>query len=129
MSKSNVAAHILLVDDEAMIQDLLQGALEDGGFSVVLANDGRSALAILEREAPAISGLVTDINLGAGPTGWDVARQGRRLNAELAVVYMSGGSPHEWEAEGVPGSALVAKPFAPAQVLIALANQITRSGG
>lgn len=115
---------ILLVEDEPLIQDLIEGALEEGGFGVVVARGGREAIEILDRDASIISGLVTDINLGDSVKGWAVARHGRHLNPALAIIYMSGGSPHEWEAEGVPNSNMFVKPFAPVQILVALAAQL-----
>ncbi|MGE5500489.1 MAG: response regulator, partial [Ignavibacteriales bacterium] len=66
--------------------------------------------------------LVTDVNLGRGESGWDVARHGRELVAGLPVVYVSGDSGHDWQARGVPGSILVQKPFAPAQIVTAVAT-------
>jgi hypothetical protein len=35
---------------------------------------------------------------------------------------MSGGSAHEWTAQGVPGGVIVAKPFAAAPIVTALAT-------
>jgi CheY-like chemotaxis protein len=65
---------------------------------------------------------VTDISLGAKGTGWEVARRARELNPNLAVVYMSGDSAAEWHAQGVPQSVMVPKPFAPTQVVVAVAS-------
>jgi two-component system cell cycle response regulator CpdR len=103
------------VEDDPLIRDLLGLALEEGGFKVLLAEDGRIGLETLERGREAIVGIATDVNLGQGPSGWEIGREGRRLNPNLAVVYMSGGSAHEWESEGVPNSTILVKPFAPAQ--------------
>jgi hypothetical protein len=47
----------------------------------------------------------------------------------MPVVYMTGHSAHEWASKGVPDSIMVAKPFAPAQIIIAvstLLNQVDR---
>lgn len=115
---------ILLVEDEPLIQDLIEAALAEGGFGVVTASGGREAIEKLEQDTSAISGLITDIDLDDGLKGWEVARRGRHLNPNLAVVYMSGGSPHDCESEGVPNSNMLVKPFAPAQILVALAAQL-----
>jgi DNA-binding response OmpR family regulator len=123
MSTSADLPAILLVEDEHLVSDLLKVALEEGGFHVLVANSGQAALDILARER-AVAGLVSDVDLGIGPTGWEVARLARANSPQLAVVYMSGASAHQWEAEGVPNSTLLTKPFAPAQLLVAIAHQL-----
>jgi CheY-like chemotaxis protein len=55
-------------------------------------------------------------------TGWDVARHGRETNPDLPVVYVTASERHDWASRGVPNSVLIAKPFAPAQVLIAVSQ-------
>ena len=44
------------------------------------------------------------------------------LKPEMAIVYMSGGDGHEWAANGVPKSVLVAKPFVPVQIITAIST-------
>ena len=46
----------------------------------------------------------------------------------MPVVYMTGGSGHDWEAEGVPNSILVPKPFAPAQIISAVTTLLNGAG-
>ena len=45
---------ILVVDDEYLIADILSFALEDEGFMVVTASNGRKGLEVLDRERPAL---------------------------------------------------------------------------
>jgi CheY-like chemotaxis protein len=67
--------------------------------------------------------LVTDVNLGTdGMTGWDVARHAREINPSFSVVYMSGDSAEDWASQGVPKSIMLSKPFAPVQLVIAVAQ-------
>lgn len=70
--------------------------------------------------------MITDVNLGCRRTGWDVARRARELCPMIPVVYVTGDSERDWAAQGVPFSALLAKPFAPAQVVVALATLINK---
>jgi CheY-like chemotaxis protein len=49
---------ILVVDDEFLITDILVDALEEEGFRVLTAANGRKALEILDREVPAL--VLTD---------------------------------------------------------------------
>lgn len=113
---------LLLVDDEILITEMLQDALEDAGFNVITANDGDGAMAIVDDDSQPIRGLITDINMGESIDGWALARHARERQPDLPVVYMTGGAPHEWAAHGVPKSILVAKPFATAQIVTAIAS-------
>ena len=97
-------------------------ALEEGGFEVVVAGSGIEALSALDEMAERLAGLVTDIRLGSGPDGWEVARHGRELRPDLPVVYMTGDSAADWAVKGVPKSVLLQKPFAPAQLITAIST-------
>ena len=66
---------------------------------------------------------MTDINLGGDKlSGWEVARHAREINPDFPVIYMSGDSAEEWASQGVPRSIMLAKPFAPAQLVTAVAQ-------
>jgi two-component system cell cycle response regulator len=45
-------AKIMVVDDEFLLRSMLKDALEEAGYGVVLAEDGRSALALAKTELP-----------------------------------------------------------------------------
>ncbi len=123
------AVLVFVVEDEPLIQDLLGCVLEDAGFQVATAVTGEEAVGKLEEQAPLFNSLLTDVNLRPGKlTGWDVAKRARELNPGLAVIYMTGDSADEWRSRGVPNSVLITKPFAPAQVVTALA-QLLNAGG
>lgn len=113
---------MLLVEDEALVALALEAQLEDAGFDILIASRGDKALVELERENPGrFAGLVTDIRLPE-VDGWAVATRARELVPTLPVVYMSGDSGAEWAAYGVPGSIMLAKPFAAAQLTAAMAT-------
>lgn len=107
---------VLLVEDEADIRDLLESAFEEHGLPVRSAGADRAAYAILEKEARSFSLLVTDINLGEGTTGFDVAREARRLNPDIKVIYISGEVDRPG-AFGVDGGEMVCKPFTPTELV------------
>jgi DNA-binding response OmpR family regulator len=70
--------------------------------------------------------LVLDIKLGQdGIRGWHVARRARSLNPGLPVIYMTGGAAEEWAVHGVAKSIILAKPFAPAQLISAISKLLT----
>ena len=66
--------------------------------------------------------LVTDISLRGRIDGWEVAQQAREIDPQFPVVYMSGASAVDWPSKGVPNSIMLAKPFAPAQLVTAVSN-------
>lgn len=72
--------------------------------------------------------MLTDIQLGRGPDGWEVARHARELVPEMPVVYISGDSAHEWTARGVPDSIMVSKPFVDAQIITAVSTLLNQTG-
>jgi len=120
-------AILLLVDDDELIRDVLHAELGDAGFSLVAARNGVQALAELDTDASRFKAVITDINLGSGPDGWDVGRHARELVSDMPIVYISGDSAHEWASKGVPRSVIIAKPFAPAQLVTAVSVLINES--
>ena len=119
----DVAAPILLyVEDDLITQSVVEDALQEAGFQVLTTSNGADALDLLRVRNANFSGLITDINLGDGPDGWEVARIAREETGGMLVVYVSGASGHEWSSEGVPDSLMIAKPFAPSQIVDAVSS-------
>ena len=117
-----ISVLVVIAEDEDAIRILLKSSFEDGGFTVALASSRDEAIAAFEAKGDAVRALVTDINLGSKVSGWDVARHAREMNPDLPVVYVTGAEGHDWASRGVPNSVLIAKPFAPAQVLTAVSQ-------
>jgi DNA-binding response OmpR family regulator len=118
---------LFLVEDEKLVREMLEIAFTEAGFEVLLASSGEQALAELEIDATRFKALITDIKLGAGPDGWDIAHRARELVPTTPVVYMSGDSGHDWASKGVPKSILIPKPFAPAQIITAVATLVNEA--
>jgi CheY-like chemotaxis protein len=116
---------MLLVEDEPLVMDVLGEALADGGYEVIKSHSGTEALREIEADASRFRAIITDIRLGAGPDGWAIAQRARELVPNMPIVYMSGDSTHEWASKGVPGSIMLAKPFAPAQLITAVSGLVT----
>lgn len=112
---------LLYVEDDIFTQHLVETSLCEAGYDVWTASDGDEALEKLASIASTLRGLVTDVDLGDCPNGWQVAREARVLVPELPVVYVSGASAHEWSAMSVPDSLIVAKPFSPDQIVATMA--------
>ena len=118
---------ILLVEDQVLTREMLAEALEEAGFSTLVTGDARSAAHLFEEHVGKIRALVTDIDLDDGMNGWDLARAARERASDLPVVYVSGASAQEWASRGVPNSLMVTKPFAPAQLFVAISSLLVAS--
>jgi DNA-binding response OmpR family regulator len=114
-------ADVLLVEDEHDMAARLQGALAGAGFAVTVAHTDDEAHDCLERAGAAFAILVTDIDLGAGVTGFDIARRARQLNPGLTVIYLTGDAG-DLARFGVEGALLFPKPFDP----LVLADRLRR---
>ena len=99
---------VLLVEDEPMLSELLTEALTDRGFAVHAAPDADHALQHL------LSGA-TDIDLGDGMDGAQLARIARELRPRLPIIYASGRRSMS-EFRTVPGSTFLPKPYTLNQV-------------
>jgi CheY-like chemotaxis protein len=119
---------VLLVEDEFLIAELVEDALLQCGYAVHREATGDRAMAALDGRRQ-FSGVVTDIRLPGRMSGWEVAQHARRLNPDIVVVYMSGDSARAYEAEGVPHSTFVQKPFMPEQVTTAVSRWLNERHG
>jgi DNA-binding response OmpR family regulator len=113
---------ILVIEDEDVIQLLVEEALTEGGFAVDIVPSGEEALTLLASSQKTYRALVTDISIKGKMSGWDVAAKVRETDPAFAIIYMSGAHADEWASKGVPHSIMLAKPFAPAQLVTAVAQ-------
>ena len=119
---------ILVVEDDQLVQSVVEESLTDGGFETVIASSGENAVELLDASDGKYRALVTDINLGRGGIdGWDVARHAREIDPNFPIIYMSGKDAADWASKGVPNSIMLAKPFAPAQLVTAV-SQLLNTG-
>lgn len=118
---------LLLVEDDPALRSLMGEVLQGEGFDVTVATSGGAALKFLNADGASFKALVTDIKLGSGPKGWDVAHRARELFSDLPVVYIGGTSVNKWSAHGVPGSVMLQKPFLMAQLVTALATLLNQA--
>jgi CheY-like chemotaxis protein len=91
-------ASVLLVEDDADIRDAVSSVLEAEGYTVLTAENGEQALAILDRGQPCV--VLLDLMMPV-MSGWEfmkVVKQNRRLD-DMPVVVVSAYS--ERKAEGV----------------------------
>jgi CheY-like chemotaxis protein len=113
---------ILVIEDDDAIQAVVDDTLGGAGFEPAFAASGEEAVTLLKGAKGAYRALVTDISLRGKIDGWEVARQAREIDPEFPIVYVSGASAADWPSKGVPNSIMLEKPFAPAQLVTAVAN-------
>jgi len=113
---------ILVAEDDQLVQATVVDALSEGGFESTLAGSGEEAIALLKDGKSQFRAVVTDINLSDKLDGWEVARAAREIDPSMPVVYMTGSHSDDWASKGVPNSIMLAKPFAPAQLVTAISN-------
>jgi CheY-like chemotaxis protein len=111
---------VLVVEDEALVQLVAIDLLEDAGIPVWSASTGEEALDVLQRHCHEISVLFTDVNLGAGITGFEVARRARALCPQIRVIYATGAPQPNVQTERVTKSLFINKPYAVSHVLDAV---------
>ncbi|MBQ4244376.1 MAG: response regulator transcription factor [Clostridia bacterium] len=82
------AEKILVVDDDTNICELLRLYLEKDGYSVVIANDGNTAVKKFEEENPDL--MILDIML-PGLDGWQVCREVRKTSDKPIIMLTAKG--------------------------------------
>lgn len=108
---------ILLVEDEALVRQMIGMELEDAGYDIVEAADGQVAVAVLEG-GQHIDLIFTDIRMPGGIDGWQLAEQARALKADLPVIYATGFTDDAPRL--VAGGVLFKKPYKAAAIIEAM---------
>jgi two-component system cell cycle sensor histidine kinase/response regulator CckA len=86
---SGALATTLVVDDEEMVRHLVRRMLEPEVCRVMEAEDGETALRLIQLEGPAIDVVLTDLVM-PGIDGFDIVRVLAENCPDLPVVCMSG---------------------------------------
>ena len=108
---------MLLVEDDALLSFPVEYCLLEAGHEVEAVFRGNDALNALHRDPRSFDALVTDVRLGSGPDGWEVARRARDLSPDIRVVYMTADSAASWDENGVLESIMLRKPY-PLEALV-----------
>ena len=109
MMKDRATKTVLLVEDDADVRDSLQDILEDEGFDVVPASNGKQAIDFLTLNDPPGADLVILDLLMPMVSGWEVLQRmssDPRLAAVPVIVLSAVAAPRPARAQG-----FVRKPF------------------
>jgi PAS domain S-box-containing protein len=80
---------ILLAEDEEQIQWLAKTMLEELGFTVISASNGREGLDLYQRHAAEIDLVVTDMGMPV-MNGFEMFRELKKLRPDLPIIVSSG---------------------------------------
>lgn len=79
--------HIVVVEDEALLRDLIAKTLEAKGFDVTTAANAADAARAIKAHDP--DAVVLDVELGPGPNGFDFAESLRVTSPEVGIVFLT----------------------------------------
>jgi CheY-like chemotaxis protein len=117
---------VLVVEDECGAAEVLQLLLEASGYRVALASNGRMALALLEKEKPAV--VLSDFmmpHMTGGELG--VVIRATAALCDIPMVVVSGTSEDVVQRSFADYDAFLVKPYAVEQ-LLPLLEQLCSGG-
>jgi len=76
---------LLIVEDDKILLTMMSHALTAEGFNVLAASDAQSAMQYFDKARPDV--VILDIDLGAGPSGIDLANKMRQISGRIAIVF------------------------------------------
>lgn len=131
----SVLDHILVVDDDDGIREMLQSTLAFAGFRVTAVADARSAIAVLDAPVagqddagPDVDALVLDV-LMPGVDGFDFIQLLRQRGITLPVLFLTARDAVEDRVRGLRLGAddYLTKPFSVVEVTARLESLLRRS--
>lgn len=126
--QSRTEAHLLVVDDEPNIRDLLASSLRFAGFEVSIAGDGNGALKTVEKTSPDL--VVLDVML-PDMDGFTVARRLRERDVTTPILFLTARDDMADKVQGltVGGDDYVTKPFGLEEVIARIRAILRRTMG
>jgi len=115
---------ILIVDDDPDVREIMSGVLSDLGYRVKEADSGDAALELLRSARPDL--MVLDFGM-PGSNGAEVATAARQSNEGLRILFVSGYSDTSAIERAVGRTALLHKPFRPAEFAAAVRSSLDGS--
>lgn len=121
-----MAKRILVVDDERRLVQVVRGYLEEAGYEVVTASNGREALFVAREQQPNL--IILDLMMPE-LDGWEFIRQHRR-ERDTPIIMLTA---RVEDADKVTGLELgaddyVTKPFSPRELVARVRALLRRMG-
>lgn len=126
--KPDKGSMVLLVEDEEMLLELLQTLLEENGYKVLVAKDGREAVEIYTRHKDEISVVLSDMGLPK-LGGWEAFQKMKEINPRVKSILASGYLDPNLRADMIKAGAkdFVQKPYIPEIILARIREVINGS--
>jgi DNA-binding NtrC family response regulator len=115
---------ILVVEDEAVIRDLLTMILQRRGYDICLAAGGDEARRLIAAERPAL--ILSDLRMPEG-NGWALLEYCHRQLPDVPVIIFSGSDFGTYPQIESWASGRIAKPFSPEQLLSEVEHVFSRA--
>jgi len=105
-------AHVLIVDDEQTVRQVMRDVLERSGFTVTEARDGEEALSIFRQVPGQWKAIVLDLTMPR-MNGREAFEQIRQIRPDIPVIIASGFAAQDIDLQfrDHPPSAFLQKPF------------------
>ncbi len=121
-------AKILIAEDERDIRDLIMFTLQIAGHEVLTAANGEEGWQLTQQEIPDL--ILSDVRMPK-MTGYDLCRQVKATpeTRHIPVVFLSAKGQDSEVQAGYDAGALdyILKPFAPDQLLLKIAEILTKA--
>jgi DNA-binding response OmpR family regulator len=123
------ALEILLVDDDRPLREMLTRSFEREGHKVTAVPDGETALDAAAGRSYDV--VLLDVALGAGPTGYDVARMLRSRRDVVPIIMLTALDSEADAVQGLEAGAddYVTKPFGLAELRSRIRAVLRRAHG
>jgi DNA-binding response OmpR family regulator len=127
MTDADVNKKIVVIDDEASVQEVVRGYLERDGYLVYVAGSGSEGLALAERMKPAL--IVLDLML-PDISGEEICRE-IRSRSDVPILMLTAKSAEEERVDGLTLGAddYLTKPFSPRELVARVRAILRRSAG
>lgn len=125
MEENAAIPHILVVDDDQELCELLELRMQHHGFRVTTEHTGRDAIEVLEREV--VDTLLLDLRLGA-ENGLDLLTEVQKRSLDLPIVILTahGSVDNAVEAIKRGAYAFLTKPFDDHELIQTLQHAVER---
>ena len=124
---STMNERILIIDDDASVQDVARSSLERDGYIVHTASGGDEGLALTAARSPAL--LVLDLGLPDIPGETVLQEIRRRSQVPIIVLSARGQMEERVKGLGLGADDYLAKPFSPIELVARVKAVLRRAGG
>jgi len=113
--------NVLIAEDDEIVRDVIAKAVSEEGYSVLIAEDGLTAIKLLKLED--INLVITDLKM-PGADGMEVLQTAKRVNPKTAVVVLTAYGTLETALQVIKEGAYdyALKPFVIQELLLVVRN-------